>query len=378
MEGIFVKIDQYILQQDLDTDLREGYVRKQDYPGAPMAILNYTPKCQYAGAWSQSSMACRGLIYNTETGEIIARPFPKFFNHNEERAAKASGPVRVQDKMDGSLGILYQTPEGEYGIATRGSFSSEQAVHGTGVLRTIMEETGWQPYAGFTYLFEIIYPENRIVVDYGGMDDLILLDVINNQTGMSALGAMDDLGVPFTVAGWSSYDSLEAFLDAVDDAGEEANAEGFVVYFKTTGERVKFKYEEYKRLHRILTGVSSKTIWELLSTNQSLDTVLDVVPDEFYDWVKATAIGMESEYARIAATTWRTFLNTYRYVITTVAGSEEWEKDRRKEFAMAVKDSEFKDILFGYYDEKDVAPMIWKRLKPEFAKPFWNVDEDAA
>jgi hypothetical protein len=29
--------------------------------------------------------------------------------------------------------------------------------------------------AGHTVLFEIIYPENRIVVDYGVMEDLLLL-----------------------------------------------------------------------------------------------------------------------------------------------------------------------------------------------------------
>lgn len=374
-----MKINQYILQQDLDVDLTQGYVKEQKHPTEPLAILNYTAKCQYEGAWSQSSKACRGLIYNTETGEIVTRPFPKFFNHNEERAALSHGPVRVQDKMDGSLGILYQTPAGEYAIATRGSFTSEQAIHGTGVLRKRMAETGWQPYAGFTYLFEIIYPENRIVVDYGDMDDLVLLDVINNETGLSAMGAFAEIDdIPFPATGWNGFETFEQFLTAQKGWGEDENAEGFVIYFKKTGERVKFKYEEYKRLHRILTGVSSKTIWELLSTNQPLDNILDLVPDEFYDWVKATAIGLESDYARIAATTWRAFQNTYRYVITQVAASEEWEKDRRKEFALAIKDSEFKDIMFGYYDDKDIAPMIWKRLKPTFSKPFWNVDEDAA
>ena len=48
------------------------------------------------------------------------------------------------------------------------------------------------PKPGKTYLFEIIYPENRIVVDYGDYKGLVLIDVIDNETGKSDLQEFDD------------------------------------------------------------------------------------------------------------------------------------------------------------------------------------------
>jgi RNA ligase len=71
--------------------------------------------------------------------------------------------------MDGSLGILYKV-DGKPYLATRGSFVSDQAVAGTAMLHERYGDYEFED--GFTYLFEIIYPENRIVIDYKGMSDL--------------------------------------------------------------------------------------------------------------------------------------------------------------------------------------------------------------
>ena len=95
-------------------------------------------------------------------------------------------PFEVFEKLDGSLGILYWLNNLPY-IATRGSFESEQARHATEILHGRYQHTFSSMDTNKTYLFEIIYPENRIVVDYGEMDDLILLTVIDNQTGHESI-----------------------------------------------------------------------------------------------------------------------------------------------------------------------------------------------
>lgn len=43
----------------------------------------------------------------------------------------------------------------------------QQALVGTKILEEYLDD-GWTPHPDATYLFEIIYPENRIVVDYRG------------------------------------------------------------------------------------------------------------------------------------------------------------------------------------------------------------------
>ncbi|HRF99146.1 MAG TPA: hypothetical protein PLZ51_28235, partial [Aggregatilineales bacterium] len=74
-------------------------------------------------------------------------------------------------KMDGSLGILYRW-QGAYYIATRGNFDSDQAIWATIFLRTHYDLHNLADE--YTLLFEIIYPDNRIVVNYGQRQDLVL------------------------------------------------------------------------------------------------------------------------------------------------------------------------------------------------------------
>src|SRR6185369_15422771 len=113
-----------------------------------------------------------------------ARPFAKFFNHGQPGAPgiDLTEPVAVSDKADGSLGILYPDGAG-WAVATRGSFASDQARHATALLATRYPD--FTPPPGLTVLFEIIYPANRIVLDYQGLDDLVLLGAVDIATGRS-------------------------------------------------------------------------------------------------------------------------------------------------------------------------------------------------
>ena len=167
----------------LDVDLlarhvRDGYVSVRDHPEAPLQILNYTAAAQYDRAWDDVTRQCRGLIVHTGWDDVVARPWPKFHNYgeHEEGTLDLDALVEVTDKLDGSLGILYPAAKGQWAIATRGSFESEQAIRGTRMWRD--NYSHMRPEPGWTFLFEIIYPENRIVVDYAGAEDLVLLGAV--------------------------------------------------------------------------------------------------------------------------------------------------------------------------------------------------------
>jgi len=261
-----------LLQQMLD----ERFVSVQKHPDADLFIYNYTAKAQYDRVWNEITLQSRGLILDADYN-IVARPFKKFFNIEEHPVDEIpGGEFEVYEKVDGSLGILYWQNDKPY-ISTRGSFTSVQAAQATEILHNNYPHTFNRLNRDATYLFEIIYPENKIVIDYGDKTDLVLLAVIDNNTG-------DDLPLPdigFPVA--KSYSGLNDL--AALKSLEEENKEGFVVKFNN-GLRVKVKFSEYLRLHKIVTGVSNLVIWEHLAEGRSFDDLLDKVPDEFYEWVK--------------------------------------------------------------------------------------------
>lgn len=280
-----------------------GYLTMRPHPDAGLVIWNYTAKCQYEHYWTPETLMCRGLI-TTPAGEIVARPFPKFFNLDEYQGDLPLESFTVTAKMDGSLGILYWMPDGEPRIATRGSFTSDQALRATQILQTRYSDLvpNLQYTAQFTYLFEIIYPENRIVVDYGEMEDIVLLAMINIRTG-------EEFDVRHLPPTWpipvvTHYDGIKdiAQLRAI----QEENEEGFVIRFQS-GLRLKLKFAEYVRLHALLTQCTARQIWQYLKDEQSLSTLLDRVPDEFNAWVRKISKDLSGQYRRLHSETHRVY-----------------------------------------------------------------------
>jgi RNA ligase len=136
------------------------------------------------------------------------------------------------------------------------------------------------------------------------------------------------------------------------------NSEGYVIRFNG-GMRMKIKGEEYVRLHRILTNFSTTDIWELLRTKGNINEFLDRVPDEFDNWVRLTMTALEAEYETIRFRSWM----DYEYH-KLQAGID------KKSFANAIKDNEYRSILFAMWDGKSYEDTIWKMIKPKWSKPF--------
>lgn len=334
----------------LSAALDGGYIRKQVHPTEPLAILNYTEKAAYEGAWDPVTLACRGLIYHAETLEVLARPWRKFFNYGQfgARVVPLDMPVVVTDKADGSLGILHRLPSGGWAIATRGSFTSDQAVHATAVY--LDRYAGrFEPEEGATYLFEIIYPSNRIVLDYGDLDDLVLLGAVDIATGTD----VDEVdGWPGPHIGRFPYVTVAEALAA----SPRPNAEGLVLYLPLTGERLKIKQEDYVRLHRIVTGLTARTVWEYLLTGAPLAELVEPLPDEFHDWVHATASGIveavEAEQDRLRA--------VFEQTIASLS-----DGFSRKDFALLAMATPDKWALFHLLDGRDIRGELLKRAKPD-------------
>jgi RNA ligase len=137
--------------EKLNKYYEDGLLYKQVHPTLPLTIWNYTETVQFEGKWDEITLMCRGLVTD-DKGNIVARPFNKFFNIEEGKYTPTEN-FEVWDKMDGSLGIVFWY-EGQWIVATRGSFTSDQAIKGTELLKKYNTDI---MFRHLTYCFEIIY-----------------------------------------------------------------------------------------------------------------------------------------------------------------------------------------------------------------------------
>ncbi len=350
------------MNEALEKYYKEGWLIKQTHPTLPLTIWNYSPNTQYEGKWDDVTLMCRGLVTDSE-GDIIAKPFPKFFNYEELIGNKwveskiPNEPFEVYEKMDGSLGICFHY-EGEWHMATRGSFTSEQAIKGRELLENYNYKNGL--ISGYTYLFEIIYPENRIVVDYGGVEKLVVLGAYNTETGEEV--SVDEM----VNEGFEVVMKYKTWGEDWNTLKKEISKdkEGYVIRF-SGGMRMKIKGDEYVRLHRIMTNLSSTAVWEIVSNGESIEDLIKDVPDEFYKKIK-TYVG-ELKYNHYQYYNQLGKLHDYfRYGKYNDIEVE----PTKKQFAEYIKDKPavVKSILFAMWDGKDYDKIIWKALKPKFEK----------
>jgi len=391
--AVSVPLDEVVPATELAAAVAEGLVRVQRHPSLPLRIFNYTELTVYSRAWSVATTSARGLIVDDDD-LVVARPWKKFFNHGEhgDDTLDLHAPVEVTDKADGSLGIYYPTVDGP-AIATRGSFAGEQAQHATALYRQ-RYAGAWAPIDGWTYLFEIIYPQNRIVLDYGPTDDLILLGAVEIATGAS-VGPLDEVcqGWPGPRAAVQVYRTLAEALTAEP----RPNAEGLVVRYLTDGVQLKLKQADYVALHRIVTGLTSRRLWERaavhavlaadpgaslprLGAGLRLDVadvqgILDVgadwleqvrqsVPEEFLDWI--------TETTQVQAEQVATILVEVEAAVASMKGLE------RKEIAGRIAQNPYRGMIFTALDGRSVLIQAWSMTRPAADRAFAARGEDVA
>ncbi len=257
-EGIEL-LREHVRQHGPDTDAYRalGHIRAVRHADEPYLLFGYTEKATFEDTWNPVERVARGLILNYETAELVALPFAKFFNLEQRPEISLlhlpHEQCEVTAKQDGSLGILYWQSDGQPAIATRGSFSSEQALWATAHLRAHYDLSSLD--RDVTLLFEIIYPDNKIVLDYDSMEALMLIGARNMTDEFDyRYHAVRHIGLrygfPVTpLLGRAKLDEIAPFMAAI------CGVEGWVARFPG-GLRVKIKTEEYKRLHRLASQLT--------------------------------------------------------------------------------------------------------------------------
>lgn len=252
--------DPDLLPQYID----RGLISANRHPTSALTIYNYTPKAQATRAWDDVTRTCRGLILR-DNGDIVARPFPKFFNYSEndqyDEVITPDTEVEAFDKLDGSLGIVYWDDQDNPQVATRGSFTSPMAIHASEIIKNLLIPN----FSNITMMVEIIYPENQIVLDYKGMDDLVLLGGIRIDSGifMDPVQVFTEIRGVYPEGGFrylaQDYAEIKTVQDALNNLNR-TNREGFVLH-TMAGTMVKVKQDDYLYLHKLVFQTSKRTIW---------------------------------------------------------------------------------------------------------------------
>lgn len=191
------------------------------------------------------------------------------------------------------------------------------------------------------------------MVDYGHREELVLLAAVEIETGAELpYEQLHSFGFP--VVHRFDYTDFDEVLRMQNNF-----AEGFVIRYES-GFRLKVKFEEYKRLHKLLTGVTPRMIWQWLREGKSINDLVERVPDEFYSWLQAVEHKLRSQFGQIKGECIGVFRNDF----TT-----------RREMAEHFKSQKHPSILFAMNDGKSYEDMIWKLIYPPAAKAFKCDDE---
>lgn len=381
-----VKLHHIFLTWKLEEHIANGNVRVQKHPTLPLVIYNYTEKCQIESNWDSCTNECRGLIVDSNTQEVIARPFRKFHNLNTKHVPESQADYLafhfegvtplVTMKMDGSLGILFKYA-GEWHVATRGSFQSEQAKWATKWIRKIEPRQLESLPSDYTYLFEIIYDENRIVVDYD-FEGLVMLGAVKKLDGSEMRRNLLEF-----YASVNGFQVTPKFAKTIEQCAAEnnKNEEGYVVTYLREGKwpvKVKVKFDEYCALHRVVTHMNPKSVWEMLAAGKEqelADLYRDAnYPEKFRSWLLGWTVELEQRYFKIQ--------DEAAYIVKAAhdaigfGDSEKATGEVRKKYAMffQAQNPSICGVMFAMLDGHDHAQTIWKMIKPKANESF--VQED--
>ena len=320
-----------------------GHVKVQER--GDLLLFDYTTGAHIANQWNFFERASRGLIINRQTGEIVARPFEKFFYWLADGRTVSGHIVSITEKMDGSPGILFRH-KGQYHITTKGSFFSPQARWATKFLNDYFDlsDLGEE----WTLLFEIIYPDNRIIVDYEGREDIVLLSARNRFTGefMPFFPDLYNLAqhYGFSLPRVYTFNSVEDLIEAT--GGDHDNFEGWVVEF-SDGQRVKFKTDRYVEVHRYIRQLDFPNVLKAVRTGD-IDYLTTLMPDnmlaDVYRWIGE----IQDKVDHINAKTVHAFVKAPRQ---SRAGYEAWVRENHPELA---------PYLTALYNGKQIEPLIYE------------------
>lgn len=354
-----MKTIEYIKEHGLESLAENFGIKIRKLPMKNLIGLNYdqieSPKTL------PIVMECRSLVLNYNY-DVVARSFPRFFNYGEAPETYAELDISravVFEKADGSLIKIYYNPfTSKWEISTRSSPDGDVPFVGGGTFRDqILNVLGWSEtefqekaeYLSkeYTWVFEYIGPENRIVTRYE-KSQLVLTGLFDNKTGhelavaclISSCDALIEFGWNVRLPEIYKLDSFERIVQAAKDL--PTLSEGYVVWDPASKKRCKIKNPAYVAIHHLRENgaLSQKRIFELVLMNEH---------EEYLTYYPEDREAFTPAINRVAFT---------KYEIESVWNSVKLIEDQ-KTFALDVKGLSFSWVLFSAKKLKKDAVIVF-------------------
>lgn len=281
---------------------------------------------------------CRGMVVDVERRVVLAWPYNKFWNHGDMLAAEIDWTTaRVQEKLDGSLMILYWRGAADgWTVASSGtptaggSFGSDERTFRDAFWAHVgIDGLLWVRAADarVTYMLELCDAPNRVVVRHE-KPRLVMhgarwlasgLELTRAELEEHAAHMHCELVREFPIASVADCLAAAEVLDPLQQ-------EGFVVV-DAAFNRIKIKSPRYVILHHLKGEATPRRaikLWQTGETSELLSHFPEMAPaiTEIQDRLDGIA--------EMAAQDFR----------------ENWPRASRKDFAFAVKERPWSAVLF--------------------------------
>ncbi|EFC47871.1 hypothetical protein NAEGRDRAFT_78709 [Naegleria gruberi] len=356
---------------------------------------------------------CRGVCYDLETGACASRGLQKFFNVGEKPETEPTSIDFTEnhiilDKMDGTMvcSILAKEPSlndankrllrfrTKMGWVTDPSKLAEAFIYGsndasqfpvidmsndeyrlsdsyTGKFKSFIEFSIYWIKKGYSPIFELVSPQNQIVLLYDHTS-LVLLGIRNNYDGHyvsyeETRRSCEEFGVEYTkpLASLNSETNLENVLKFIK---EQIGIEGFVIRFEPSGKMYKIKCSWYLELHSCKTDnkkISDTDIWWAVLQNTVDDIQSNLQTKE-----------MKTELEDFVSNFWNALNSFCQKIIEKGTELREKYPTKKEYFAQGVlplqKETNklYSEFVSGYFDWEDdkvqekVLTKLIKKLEP--------------
>ena len=260
---------------------------------------------QLWNAWDGFLQSCRSITIDVKDEIILTSPFDKFFNIGElestswdvvKELMKKASNIEFSNKLDGSICITRYV-NGNFFVTTSGSLDPKEEK--STVLRDVKDmflseqcnnlRQMVKSFPEYTFMFEYIAVNNRIVVKYSKEDEgLYLIGMRNIYDGTSF--SYKDLR---TIASDFNTKVTSVFNGTLDEVMEQIKTktsdemEGFVI--NIDGHLFKLKTDDYVKIHKIISRLSSPNVLIKAIADGIYDDLLSKIPDTFKPVVKKMA-----------------------------------------------------------------------------------------
>lgn len=237
---------------------------------------------------------CRGLIFDSVSGELLSRPYHKFFNVGEKQELlphniDLSVPHILLEKLDGSMiRPVPSTDLSRWRLGTKAGVTDVAMNAEVWVSRhsNYSEFIDMAIVHGLTPLFEWCSRKNQVVVDHP-QDRLVLTAVRHNERGFylpykALCNFAQEYELDLVQVINSATDSIS---ELVDNIRAWDDGEGVVIRFesenggRSQGHMLKIKADAYLVLHKAKDAISlEKNVVEVV-LNDKVDDLLPILTE---------------------------------------------------------------------------------------------------